>query len=65
MESNKQSSALTENGIEIIRKIDNKSMVNITVQIQSIINDNPKYKKVPVFLQCDFQYFSFCCLTVQ
>ena len=50
MESNKQSSALTENGIEIIRKIDNKSIVNITVQIQSIINDNPKYKKVIV---CD------------
>ena len=50
MENDKQSRALTENGIEIIRKIDNKSLVNITVQIQSIINDNPKYKKVIV---CD------------
>lgn len=50
MENDKQSRTLTENGIEIIRKIDNKSLVNITVQIQSIINDNPKYKKVIV---CD------------
>lgn len=50
MENDKLNKSLTENGVEILRKIDDKSNVNITLQIQTILNKTVNYRKV---IACD------------